>query len=141
MAMKSTLKHTGVVKSVADGTVTVSVKSESACAGCHAKGICGESGAERLIKVNTPYASEYSVGERVVVALLRNSMAMSSVLWGYVVPLLVLLVALFGSVALGGSEGASAIISLGAVALYYVGLYLTRKIFERKIEFIIFKEF
>ena len=72
--MKSTLRHGGVVKSVAEGVVTVSVKSESACAGCHAKGICGESGSERLIRVKTISASDYSVGDRVVVALLRDSM-------------------------------------------------------------------
>ena len=119
----------------------VSVKSESACAGCHAKGICGESGSERLVKVKTTYASEYSVGDRVVVALLRESMAMSSVVWGYVVPLVVLLVALFGSTGFGLTEGASALISIVAVAIYYVGLYLARRVFERKIEFTIFKEF
>ena len=139
--MKTTLQHRGVVQSVAGGRVTVSVKPESACAGCHAKGICGESGSERIINVNTPYASEYSVGERVVVALLHESMAVSSVIWGYVAPLAVLLVVLFGSVAVGFSDGVSAVVSLVAVAIYYVALYLTRKIFERKIEFTIFKEF
>ena len=74
-------------------------------------------------------------------ALKRQSMAMSSVVWGYIVPLLVLLVALFGSVALGFSDGVAAIASIVSVAIYYAGLYLTRKIFERKIEFTIFKEF
>ena len=138
--MKRALQHRGVVQSVADGRVTVSVKPESACAGCHAKGVCGESGSERLITVVTDRASEYCVGERVVVALLKESMAMSSVVWGYVVPLVVLLAALFGSVALGFSDGASALISLVAVAIYYAGLYIARRVFERKIEFTIFKE-
>ena len=138
--MRSTLQHRGVVQSVAEGMVTVSVKPESACAGCHAKGICGESGSERVIRVKTPSAAEYSVGDRVVVALLKESMAMSSVVWGYVAPLVVLLVALFGSVAIGFADGASALISLGAVAIYYVGLYIARRVFERKIEFTIFKE-
>ena len=138
--MKRALQHRGVVQSVADGRVTVSVKPESACAGCHAKGVCGESGSERLITVVTDRASEYGVGERVVVALLKESMAMSSVVWGYVVPLVVLLAALFGSVALGFSDGASALISLVAVAIYYAGLYIARRVFERKIEFTIFRE-
>ena len=139
--MSSTLQHRGVVTRVEAQTVVVSVVAQSACAGCHAKGICGESGAERIIRVKTPYASEYSLGDRVVVALLRESMAMSSVVWGYVVPLAVLLAVLFGSVALGLSDGVSAVTSIVAVVIYYAGLYLTRKIFERKIEFTIFKEF
>lgn len=139
--MSSALQHRGVVTSVDADAVTVSVMAESTCAGCHAKGICGESGAERIIRVVTPDASAYSVDDRVVVALKRQSMAMSSVVWGYIVPLVVLLVALFGSVALGFSDGVAAIASIVSVAIYYAGLYLTRKIFERKIEFTIFKEF
>ena len=139
--MSAALQHRGVVTSVDADAVTVSVMAESACAGCHAKGICGESGAERIIRVVTPDASAYSVDDRVVVALKRQSMAMSSVVWGYIVPLVVLLVALFGSVALGFSDGVAAIASIVSVAIYYAGLYLTRKIFERKIEFTIFKEF
>lgn len=139
--MSAALQHKGMVISVEADAVTVSVMAQSACAGCHAKGICGESGAERTIRVVTPYASEYSVGDRVVVALLKQSMAISSVVWGYVIPLVVLLVVLFGSTALGFADGISALASIVAITLYYVGLYLTRKIFERKIEFTIFKEF
>ncbi|MBO7282244.1 MAG: SoxR reducing system RseC family protein [Alistipes sp.] len=139
--MSSALQHRGVVTSVDADAVTVSVIAESACAGCHAKGICGESGAERIIRVVTPDASEYSAGDRVVVALMNQSMAMSSVVWGYMLPLVVLLVVLFGSVALGFSDGISAVVSIVAVAIYYAGLYLARRVFERKIEFTIFKEF
>ena len=138
--MSSTLQHRGVVTRVEAQTVTVSVVAQSACAGCHAKGICGESGAERVIVVKTPRAAEYSVGESVVVALQRQSMALVSVVWGYVVPLVVLLVVLFGSVALGLSDGIAALSTILAVVIYYVGLYVARRVFERKIEFTIFKE-
>ena len=138
--MSSTLQHRGVVTRVEARTVVVSVVAQSACAGCHAKGICGESGAERVIVVKTSNASEYSVGESVVVALQRQSMALVSVVWGYVVPLVVLLVVLFGSVALGLSDGIAALSTILAVVIYYVGLYVARRVFERKIEFTIFKE-
>ncbi len=135
------MQHRGMVDSIVGDTVVVKVTTQSACAGCHAKGLCDQKGAERIIRVHTPYASEYSVGDSVVVALLSPSMAISSVVWGYIVPLVVLLAILFGCVALGLSDGVAAISSIVAVAIYYVGLYLARKIFERKIEFTIFKEF
>lgn len=138
--MSPTLQHRGVVTRIEAQAVTVSVVAQSACAGCHAKGICGESGAERVIVVKTPRAAEYSVGESVVVALQRQSMALVSVVWGYVVPLVVLLVVLFGSVALGLSDGIAALSTILAVVIYYVGLYVARRVFERKIEFTIFKE-
>lgn len=138
--MSTALQHAGVVTSIEADAVTVVVAAQSACAGCHAKGICGQSGAERVIIVKTPRAAEYSVGESVVVALQNHSMALASVVWGYVVPLVVLLAVLFGCVALGLSDGIAALSTIVAVAIYYVGLYLARRVFERKIEFTIFKE-
>lgn len=135
------IQHDAVVERIEGDKVIVRVEKRGACAGCHAKGICGESGSERIIEVRTPYASEFKTGDKVVVALLKPSMGISSVVWGYLLPLIVLVATLFGCKSLGVEDGPSALASIVAVALYYVGIYFTRKIFERKIEFTIFKEF
>lgn len=135
------IQHDAVVERIEGDKVIVRVEKRGACAGCHAKGICGESGSERIIAISTPYASEFKTGDKVVVALLKPSMGISSVVWGYLLPLIVLVVILFGCKSLGVEDGPSALASIVAVALYYVGIYFTRKIFERKIEFTIFKEF
>ncbi|MBR4046151.1 MAG: SoxR reducing system RseC family protein [Alistipes sp.] len=135
------IQHDAVVERIEGDKVIVRVEKRGACAGCHAKGICGESGSERIIEVRTPYASEFKTGDKVVVALLKPSMGMTSVVWGYLLPLIVLVAILFGCKSLGVEDGPSALASIVAVALYYVGIYFTRKIFERKIEFTIFKEF
>lgn len=135
------IQHDAVVERIEGDKVIVRVEKRGACAGCHAKGICGESGSERIIEVRTPYASEFKMGDKVVVALLKPSMGMTSVVWGYLLPLIVLVAILFGCKSLGVEDGPSALASIVAVALYYVGIYFTRKIFERKIEFTIFKEF
>lgn len=138
--MRESLQHRGIVESVKGRVVTVSVDRESACAGCHAKGICGSSGEKRLIAVETEYAATFERGERVVVALLSQRMGFSSVIWGYVLPLVVMLALLFGIKAAGGTDGIAAIASLGGVALYYVVLYVLRQTIERKIKFTIIKE-
>lgn len=135
------IQHDAVVERIEGDKVIVRVEKRGACAGCHAKGICGESGSERIIEVRTPYASEFKTGDKVVVALLKPSMGVTSVVWGYLLPLIVLVAILFGCKSLGVEDGPSALASIVAVALYYVGIYFTRKIFERKIEFTIFKEF
>lgn len=135
------IQHDAVVERIEGDKVIVRVEKRGACAGCHAKGICGESGSERIIEVRTPYASEFKTGDKVVVALLKPSMGMTSVVWGYLLPLIVLVAILLGCKSLGVEDGPSALASIVAVALYYVGIYFTRKIFERKIEFTIFKEF
>ena len=119
----------------------VAVEQQSACAGCHAKGMCSAGSAEkRTIEVRTPYASTYEVDERVVVALQQASMGLSSVVWGYVMPLVVLLVVLVGAKMAGVDDGPAAVATLVGVAIYYVGLYLARRRFERVIKFTIIKE-
>ena len=137
----SNIQHEAIVERVEADKVIVRVEKRGACAGCHAKGICGESGTERIIEVRTPYTSGYKAGDRVVVALLSPSMGIISVVWSYVIPLVVLLATLLGCKGIGLEDGPSALASIVAVAIYYVVLYLIRKIFERKIEFTIFKEF
>lgn len=138
--MSSSLQHRGVVESVADDTVIVSVMPESACAGCHAKSVCGERGEKREIVVKTPYAAEYKPGERVVVALEHKRMGLISVVWSYVLPLIVLVGVLFGVKAFGVEDGIAALSSMAAMSLYYVALYLMRKMFDKKIKFTIIKE-
>jgi sigma-E factor negative regulatory protein RseC len=138
--MSSSLQHRGVVESVADDTVIVSVMPESACAGCHAKSVCGERGEKREIVVNTPYAADYTPGERVIVALEHNRMGLISVVWSYIFPLIVLVGVLFGAKALGAKDGIAALSSMAAMTLYYVALYLMRKMFDKKIKFTIIKE-
>lgn len=138
--MQPALQHKGYVERIEGNNVVVSVVAESACAGCHAKSLCSERGEKREIVVETPYAANYTVGERVVVALEHNRMGIISVVWSYVVPLIILIGVLFGIKALGFSDGTAAFSSMGAMVLYYVVLYLSRRIFDRKIKFTIIKE-
>lgn len=138
--MSHTIQHRGRVERIAKDIVFVRVERQSACAGCHAKGLCGERGSERIIEVKTPYASTYEVGDSVVVALLRPSMGWSSIVWGYISPLATLLVTLLGLKAFGVGDGAAAVASIVAVGIYYVALYIMRHKFERRIQFTIIKE-
>jgi sigma-E factor negative regulatory protein RseC len=80
------------------------------------------------------------VGDKVVVALLNRGMALSSVVMGYLLPLVVLLATLLLLKAIGLEDGVVALGAIGAVALYYLLLYILRREIEKKIEFTIFKE-
>ncbi|MBO5901382.1 MAG: SoxR reducing system RseC family protein [Alistipes sp.] len=134
------IEHRGVVESVAAGVVMVRTERKTACAECHAKGLCGEQGGERLIRVATSEASAFAAGDRVIVALENTTMAFSAILWAYIFPLCILLAVLFLAHALKFSDGVAALASLGITALYYVVLYTVRRYFERKIKFTIIKE-
>jgi sigma-E factor negative regulatory protein RseC len=90
--------------------------------------------------VESEYASTFERGERVLVALLHTSMGFSSIIWGYILPLVVMLATLFGVKAAGGEDGIAAIASLGSVVICYVVLYILRHTIEKKIKFTIIKE-
>ena len=138
--MAQNIQHKGIVEQIEGNRVRVVVSQQGACDGCHAKGVCGEKGKERVIDVVTPHAAEFSVGERVIVALLNRNMAYSSVVWAYLLPLVVLLVVLFGMKGCGATDGQSALVAIAVIALYYTGLYIFRNKIDKKIEFTIIKE-
>ena len=118
--------HTGKVVSMTPATTTVEIVSHAACSECHAAGVCGMSEfAEKAIEVPTdPYAS-YGVGDEVQVVL-KASMGMKAVWIAYFLPLVVLLAVALGLIALGVGEVAAGLAGLGAVALYYLALWLFR---------------
>lgn len=138
--MDRRIEHRGVVERVSGGVVYVRTERKTACSECHAKGLCGEQGGERIIEVNTSSATEFSANDRVVVALESSKMALSALLWAYLFPLCVLLAVLFTAHSLGADDGISAISAIGATACYYVVLYIMRRYFDRKINFTIIKE-
>ena len=138
--MGSSVQHRGIVERIVGDIVYVSVEQQSACAACHAKGICTEQGAKRTIEVKSDHASQYNVGDRVIVALLNNAMGFSSIIWGYMLPLVVLIVGLLLCKAIGLGDGPSAVISIVAVAIYYGAMYIFRNKIEKKIQFTIIKE-
>lgn len=138
--MGSSVQHRGIVERIVGDIVYVSVEQQSACAACHAKGICTEQGAKRTIEVRSDHASQYNVGDRVIVALFNNAMGFSSIIWGYMLPLVVLIVGLLLCKAIGLGDGPSAVISIVAVAIYYGAMYIFRNKIEKKIQFTIIKE-
>lgn len=137
----ATIKHTGEVVRIEGDSVFVRMTVSSACSGCHAKSVCGQSeSADKVVEVVTTLSSEYEVGESVEVALLQDSMGAKSVVVAYVVPFLILTVALIGSILLGASEGVAVVVAMAGVAAYYGVLYLLRERMKNTIKFIIIKQ-
>ena len=124
--MREQVMHTGKVVSMTPKTTTVQIVSHSACSECHAAGLCGLSEfTEKAVEVPTdPYAT-YGVGDEVQVVL-KASMGFKAVWIAYFLPLVVLLAVALGLIALGVSEVAAGLAGIGAVALYYLGVWLLR---------------
>ena len=66
--MSDKIEHQGVIESIADGHVRVSIMQVAACSECKAKALCTSSESkEKFIDVYGHYADRYRVGDSVKV--------------------------------------------------------------------------
>ncbi len=124
--MSENVSHTGIVKSVDRQNTVVEIVSASACASCHAAGLCTAAEAARKdITVPTDPLDPCRVGEEVEVILSR-SMGMKAVWISYVIPLAILLILVVSLSCLKIHELLTGLAALGGVGLYYAVIYLMR---------------
>ena len=126
MGSSSEISHRGRIVSVTPEVTKVQIVSEPACSACHAKGLCSLGDAKlKEVELPTRGWDNYAVGDEVEVVL-RASMGHRAVWLAYVVPLLLLVAALLGILAAGGSELLAGAVAIGVVAVYYGIIWLLR---------------
>ena len=127
---KERIEHEGRVIAVDKDYISVEIVNKSACAACHAKGVCGASDeAVKVVEVAqdiTTLTEDYQVGETVNVVI-SSAMGTQAIWLAYVVPLLVLMLSILVFSLCGAGEVLMGLGSLGAVALYYLGVFFYRK--------------
>ena len=129
------IKHTGIVEGVEEGCVKVRILQSSACSGCKVAAHCNASETkEKIIEVMDADAGSYQVGDSVVVAT-DTSVGFRASLYGYLLPLVLMVITLFAVMATTHSEGAAALSALGILIPYYIGVYLCRNKLRRKLWF------
>ena len=123
------VSHKGKIIGITPETTSVEIISESACASCHAKGLCGMSEhSSKVIEVPSDPFVIYELGEEVNVVL-KASMGHKAVFIAYVGPLIVLtavLLGLLGLLGLGVAELVAGVSAFAAIAVYYLFIRLLR---------------
>lgn len=133
--MGAVVEHEGIVKAIEGGRVDVEVTVQSACGSCKAHSSCAMSEqAEKIVTVWTEDAEHYEVGQQVTVEM-EQVMGIKAVVYAYVVPFFIILGVLLVLMECGAGEVISGLSSLGACALYYIGLWLLRHKLEKVIVF------
>ena len=123
--MSKTVSHKGVVVAVDGRRLKVQIESVSACAACHAKGMCTLSDKEeKLIDIESPAAVDKKVGD-VVTVVVTEQRGMQAVVLAYILPAIVVILSLVGLLKIV-SEPVAIILSLLSLAVYYILLYLFR---------------
>lgn len=123
--MAKTVSHKGVVVAVDGNKIKVQIESVSACAACHAKGMCTLSDKEdKLIDIECSKAVGKKVGD-VVTVVVAQQRGMQAVVLAYILPAIVVILSLVGLLNIV-SEPVAIILSLLLLAVYYLILYLLR---------------
>lgn len=126
--------HDGVVQQVSDNKITVVIINASACSSCHAKGACLASDMKEKEIDIVRFSGEYHIGQHVNV-IGTASQGMKAVLFGYLLPFLLVLTTLFVSISLTKNEALAGLLSLLTLIPYYGILYFFKGYIKRSFEF------
>lgn len=129
------INHEGVVTSNSGKSVIVTISSQSACSGCHAKGSCGMMGTSvKTVEVIGSY--DVQPGD-VVNVLMNQSMGFSALFFGYLLPFVSVLSVLITLISMNIPELTAGLVSIGSLLPYYLVLYLFRDKLGEKFTFTI----
>ena len=125
MSDRNLIDHEGTIDRIAAGVAHVKINSESACAACHAKGVCGAADQEEKYLDIPVQEASYVPGEQVRVQVARH-LGFKAVALGYVYPFMLLMAVLFTGILSGLPELKAGAIALLSLVPYYMLLYLFR---------------
>lgn len=133
--MSNKIKHAGVVDGVEGECVRVRILQSSACSACKVTAHCNASETkEKIIDVMDADASHYQKGDQVMVVA-DTAVGFRASLYGYLLPLILMVVTLVGVLAATHSEGWAALSALGILMPYYVLLFLMRNKLRNRLSF------
>lgn len=130
------VRHRGVVDEVGERYVKVRIVQTSACASCKIANHCTTS--EMKVKTIDVYgvddAEKYIKGQEVVVCASMD-VARRALLFGFGIPLVLLVAVVALMLCFTGNEGLSALTGLLSLIPYYIILYVFRSKLQKKLRF------
>ena len=132
------IEHEGKIVEMDAQSISVEIVNKSACASCHARGVCG-AGDEQVRTIVIPQTLEtatagYQVGDAVKLVL-SATLGMKAVILAYGLPLLILLAAILGFSSAGIEQLYVGLFSLALVAIYYIIFAIFRDKLDKEFVF------
>ena len=137
MTKTGNIEQSGVIKEITDGVIKVQISVQSACASCRLKGVCDVDSQAKLIEVHQ-WTGTYHKGDYVNV-ILKESLGLKALFFGYGVPFLLLVSSLLIVMGLTDKEGLSALVAIASLVPYYWVLYLSKDKMQKTFSFDICK--
>ena len=121
-------------------TVTVTLLEEADCGGCPAGKLCSNFSPDKnVVTVQVADISAYKVGDFVAVRGTER-LHRKAIMLATVIPSLALIIVMIGIYLLTGSQLAACLSALGAMVVFFGGLYLMRNKLAHEFVFEIIKE-
>lgn len=129
------IKHQGIILKITSELISVKIISQSACAQCDARKSCGMMECQdKVIDIKNDKIDDYKLGQKVSVSMSAQS-GFLAVFWGYVLPLILVLLTLFVGIFIGCGELISGLSAIIILIPYYFGLFLCQKHLNAQFKF------
>jgi sigma-E factor negative regulatory protein RseC len=134
--MSKNIEHSGKVLSVNGNIAQVLITQHSACSACHAKAMCTAADkAEKIIEANFDDANLQTGDDVLIVG--QQSLGLMAVLLAFVLPFIIILLALFVLRYFVENEAISGIIALATLVPYFLILSFFKNKLKQKFQFYI----
>lgn len=129
------IEHTGRIKEINGSDITVTLIEHSACSACYAKGVCKAADMQEKTIHVIDDSGKFRQGERVMITG-ASSLGYKAMIWTFVVPVILIVTAVVLSIPVFHlSEIAAALIAVGILLLYALGLYLFKNKMKHTFQF------
>ena len=133
------IEHEGTIDNINGNQYTIRITQSTACSECHAKGACMAADTKEKMVDVLDTSGQFKLNERVLLSG-KTSIGYKAVLWAFVLPLILMICVVFGSISIWHvGELQAAFMSLVALVPYYVILYMVRRKMGEKLAFSIKK--
>ena len=132
------VEQKGIVIKKQEDKVIVKIEQKSTCSSCHARGACTSlDKKDKEIEIKSKDTANYNIGDEVIITI-STKLGMKAVLIAFVLPLILIVLALFLSIKIFSlSQSLSALISLLVLSAYYFLLYKQNLFLSKQFNFII----
>ncbi|MBO7225033.1 MAG: SoxR reducing system RseC family protein [Bacteroidales bacterium] len=132
------VEQKGIVIKKQEDKLVVKIEQKSTCSSCHARGACTSlDKKDKEIEIKSKDTANYNIGDEVIITI-STKLGMKAVLIAFVLPLILIVLALFLSIKIFSlSQSLSALISLLVLSAYYFLLYKQNLFLSKQFNFTI----
>lgn len=119
------IAHSGIITAIKQNIITVEIAQKEACGSCALKDACSQTTKQHKIEVEAETPENYKTGQKVEV-IISSKQAFYAALYGYIIPLFLVIFSLFLSFIYTKNETTSALCGLSILFPYYILLWIFR---------------